>query len=117
MNLICFTCSTINPKKMFSSKPEEYVSLDPKGNNLEADLPALRKYLINLDKKKIKYQLTIFIGNTDPYYIYTLSGKTCPFYTKDQFFKKFNFRWKKYQQNFTNWINKKLPNKNIKVIR
>lgn len=116
MNLICFTCSTTNPQKMFSAKPEEYVSLDPKGNNLKADLPLLKKFLEKLNKLKIPYNLNIIIGNTDPYYIYTLSGRTCPFYTKAQFFKKFNFRWKKYKQNFTSWINKKLQNKNVKVI-
>jgi hypothetical protein len=47
ITLISFTCSTINSEYMYDQKtPEKYVSLDPKGNNLEADLPRLQNLYV-----------------------------------------------------------------------
>ena len=116
MNLLCFTCSTINPIEMFSRKPENYVALSPIGNNLEADLPTLKKYLVGLKKQKIDFTLSIIIGNTDPYYIYTLIGKTCSFYSKKQFFNKFGARWTTYKSNFEKWLKTRLKIDNLKIV-
>lgn len=92
---------------MFGGKPEKYVSLDPAGNNLENDLPTLRNLLSKLNKSSVSYKLIILIGNTDPYYIYTQSGKTTP-YTKKEFLIRFNRIWSKYKDNLTKWLNDKL---------
>ncbi len=98
MNLILFTCSTINDKFMFDQKfPWNYVNLDPKGNNLESDISTLRK-LSNKNK------ILIIIGNTDPYYIYSQSFSVYPNLDKKLLWKKFDARWQKYKQNLEIWL-------------
>lgn len=95
-NLVMFTCSTINDKYMFDQeKPWLYVSLNPAGNNLENDLPVL---------KKLPAKLTILIGNTDPYYIYTKGFSVFNKLSKPKLWQKFAVRWNKYRQNLVKWL-------------
>lgn len=116
LTLIIFTCSTINPKYMFDLKnPENYVSLDPKGNNLEQDLPKLKKFYQQLSKY-ISVKIIILIGNTDPFYIYTQEGKIFPNISEGEFWNRFNIRWQLYKNNLQQYLKKRLPNIKFEVI-
>lgn len=115
IELLSFTCSTINPLFMFGPEPEKYVSLNPKGNNLENDLPLLKRLIINFNNNNVPLLLTIIIGNTDPYYIYTQEGKTTP-YDKITFFKRYNSRWSRYKDNLNLWLKNKLPKNNYSTV-
>lgn len=96
MNYAVFTCSTINDRYLFDQKtPWKYVNLNPKGNNLEPDL---------LTIKKFRRKITIIIGNTDPYYIYSQGFKIYSNLNKDYLWKEFDIRWKKYKLNLNRWI-------------
>lgn len=101
---------------MFNKKtPELYVSLDPAGNNLEADLPRLQNLYQEL-AEVIPIRLIILIGNTDPFYIYTQEGKLIGNLEANIFFKKFNERWQIYKTNLENYIQKNFPKLKVEVI-
>lgn len=101
---------------MFDRKnPENYVSLEPAENNLEQDLPKLKK----LYKQSAKYssvRLIILIGNTDPFYIYTQEGKIFPNISEKEFWNRFGKRWKIYRSNLEQYLQKLLPNVKFEVI-
>lgn len=101
---------------MFDRKnPENYVSLEPAGNNLKQDLPKLKK----LYKQSVKYRsvrLIILIGNTDPFYIYTQEGKIFPNISEKGFWNRFSKRWKIYRSNLEEYLQKLLPNVKFEVI-
>ena len=114
--LLTFTCSTINPQYMYDVKnPELYVSLDPEGNNLEVDLPTLASLYKQLN---LIYptKLIIFIGNTDPFYIYTEEVQRLPGVTTKEFWKRFSKRWKLYKKNLGLYIQKAYPSLNPEII-
>lgn len=115
INFISFTCSTINPKYLFSSTPWLYVSTNPAGNNLSPDISHLQTIITGLKEIYPRVQLNIIIGNTDPYYIYLQQFQN---FTKntDMVWKKFIDRWQKYEINFTTWLNKVAPGINVKII-
>lgn len=116
LDLIIFTCSTINPKFLFDQdNPEKYVSLNPVGNNLEADLSML-KDLYKKISKIYPAKITILIGNTDPYYIYSQSWKIYKDLPSDILWKQFSKRWDSYKQNLKLWLNSELLNANLEVI-
>lgn len=97
-NLVIFTCSTINDRYLFDLQaPWKYVSTDPKGNNLEMGI----KLLIKLSKFT---RLTILIGNTDPYYIYSQGFKIYSPLTPFILWKKYDFRWKVYKKSLQKWL-------------
>lgn len=103
LNFICFTCSTINPKYLFSNTPWLYVSTDPTGNNLTHDIERLKSIIAELKAIYPRVELKIIIGNTDPYYIYLEQFKN--FSGQEPFiWQKFIERWDSYQENFENWI-------------
>ncbi len=107
LNLFCFTCSTIDPKFLYSQEcPEQYVSLDPKGNNLDVDLPVL----MDLYKKILDVYpntlLTVMIGNTDPYYIYSQQKKIYPRIDKEDLMNRYKNRWEEYRTNLKDYIAK-----------
>lgn len=106
LELVIFTCSTINDKYMFDGKyPWRYVSLNPSGNNLEADLPTIKNLIKKLNKI-YPTKLTILIGNTDPYYIYTESFTKSKNKSINLLWLKYADRWKRYQNNLTKWLTK-----------
>ncbi len=114
--LLLFTCSTINSEYLFNQKnPEKYVSLSPKGNNLEADLLTTRKFYNKL-KNIIPVRLIILIGNTDPFYIYSQEWSLYPLTDKKTLWKRFEIRWGKYQKNLDDWLKLSFPNINIELV-
>jgi len=116
IQLISFTCSTINPAYMFDKvNPENYVSLDPTGNNLEICLPKISEMAKRFGEENINYEILILIGNTDPFYIYTQEGKSLNF-TKKQLFAKYNSRWVIYKKELEEWIKFSYPELNFKVV-
>lgn len=115
INFISFTCSTINPQYLFSDKPWLYVKTNPKDNNLTTDINRLEDVILELKTIYPQIQLTIVIGNTDPYYIYLQQFKDFPG-QEDFLWEKFIKRWGKYQKNFKNWVNEAMPNINAQVI-
>lgn len=114
--LLNFTCSTINPRYMYDQKsPQLYISLDPKGNNLESDLPKLFKLYISL----VKYypvRIVILIGNTDPYYIYTEEGQAISCMSAKELLKKYNRRWVRYKKRLILYIRAGYPKLDIEII-
>jgi len=99
MNPVIFTCSTIDDRFLFDQKaPWKYVSLNPQGNNLEPDLARL---------KKIQGKVTIIIGNTDPYYIYSEGFAIYPAFKKNYLWKKYDQRWKTYKNTLSSRLEKK----------
>ena len=115
LNFISFTCSTINPKYLFSSTPWLYVSTNPVGNNLSPDISRLQTIITELREIYPRVQLNIIIGNTDPYYIYLQQFKNFT-ESKDFIWKKFINRWQKYEINFATWVNKVAPGIGVKII-
>lgn len=115
INLILFTCSTINPEYLFSETPWLYVSTNPLGNNLTDDVPRLQKIIPKLKNIYPKIQLNIIIGNTDPYYIYLQQFRNFP-KNKDLVWVKFITRWQKYETNFSAWISKEFPGIGVRII-
>lgn len=116
LNLIMFTCSTINPQYLFDqNNPERYVSLDPTGNNLEADILVLKE-LYEKIVKIYPVKITILIGNTDPYYIYSQSWKIYPNLSEKVLWNRFSKRWTRYQKNLNTWLAKVLTNENFELI-
>ncbi len=109
INLVSFTCSTINSEYMFSSTPWLYVSTNPKGNNLTPDIERLKEIVSELQKIYPKINLNILIGNTDPYYIYLQQFKKFPKNQRDFLWEKFNARWRVYKRNFEKWVEKSIP--------
>lgn len=117
VTLLSFTCSTINVKYMFNKNtPEYYVSQDPRGNNLEEDLPVLERLYSSLTKESLPIEIVILIGNTDPFYIYSREAKIFPQIKRKEFFKKFAPRWKKYKSNLKLWLKQKAPALEAEVI-
>jgi hypothetical protein len=109
VNLVLFTCSTISSEYMFdTNKYYLYVNTNPEGNNLEADIQKLSEFLFALGKVGVKYKLTIFIGNTDPYYIYSSSLNLLPGVEKKEYFVQMNTRWEDYRKNLETWLKEKL---------
>jgi hypothetical protein len=116
IKLLQFTCSTINPKYLYNQdNPEKYVLLNPKGNNLENDLPRLYELCKKLDSV-YQTEITIFIGNTDPFYIYSQEGNIYPNISKEDLLKRYNIRWSKYRNNLEKYIRKSFPDLNFKLI-
>lgn len=109
LNLISFTCSTINSEYMFSDTPWLYVNTNPKGNNLTPDIKRLKEIIIELKKIYPKIELNVLIGNTDPYYIYLQQFKNFPKNQRDFLWQKLNVRWKIYKKNFEKWAKKSIP--------
>lgn len=107
--LVNFTCSTINPKNLLNqTRPELYISLNTKGNNLQEDLPKLNLFYLKLSQL-YPVKLLILIGNTDPYYIYSEQGSIYPKIKKTDLLNRYNSRWKKYRRNLEEYINKSFP--------
>lgn len=108
LHLVTFTCSTLQSEYLFSDTPWNYVNRDTKGNNLEGDLPRLNKIVEQL-RTIYPTELTILIGNTDPYYIYLQQFKN--FQKEEQKFiwEQFVARWKQYKNNLEDWISKTYP--------
>lgn len=116
LNFVIFTCSTINPKYLFDqNNPEKYVSLSPIGNNLEVDLLKLKNFYDKISKI-YPTKITILIGNTDPYYIYSQSWKIYKNLSSDILWKRFSKRWNNYKQNLNLWLKTELPNVNFEII-
>jgi hypothetical protein len=116
LNFVIFTCSTINFEYLWSDTPWLYVNTNPKGNNLEPDLPQITKVMSALKKAYPKTQLKILIGNTDPYYIYLQQFKDFPSQKRAELLRQFNARWETYRQNFERWAKTISPNFNPEVI-
>lgn len=115
INLILFTCSTINPAMMFSDKPWLYVRTNTDNNNLTPDISRLEEAIGVLKKIYPKINLKIIIGNTDPYYIYLQQFKD---YTLKEkiLWREFIKRWKKYRENFIDWVRLAAPSLEVEVI-
>ncbi len=117
LQLILFTCSTINSKYMFSKlEPWKYVSLNPLGNNLEADLPKMVGILKDIQSIYPLTQLIILIGNTDPYYIYLQQLKDFKPGQRGQVLKKFARRWVLYRNKLEKWIQNTYALSNVQVV-
>ncbi|MBS3914359.1 MAG: hypothetical protein KG003_07665 [Bacteroidetes bacterium] len=108
INLISFTCSTINSEYLFSDTPWLYVSTNPKGNNLTSDAVRLKEIFDDLRDIYPKVELNILIGNTDPYYIYLQQFKKFP-KPKDMLWQEFSTRWSAYKINFEKWMRASIP--------
>ncbi|MFA6018046.1 MAG: hypothetical protein WCT28_03365 [Patescibacteria group bacterium] len=115
LEFLSFTCSRINPSKLFSPTPWEYVSLCPDGNNFEADLPKLNEILNDL-KTSYPIKLTIIIGNTDPYYIYLQQFSSWNRKERGEIRKRFSDRWEEYRNIFEKWIKERTPNLDVRVV-
>ena len=116
LNFVIFTCSTINPKYLFDqNNPEKYVSLNPAGNNLEADILELKKFYYKISKI-YPAKIIILIGNTDPYYIYSQGWKIYKNLPSDILWKQFSKRWGSYRQNLEVWLKKEIPDVNYEVV-
>ena len=115
INLISFTCSTINSRYLFSNTPWLYVSENPKGNNLTLDIIRLGEIVRQLRLIYPKVNLNILIGNTDPYYIYLQQFKDFSS-KKDLLWNKFCNRWEKYKKRFEIWVKESVPGLGIQVI-
>lgn len=115
IQIINFTCSTISANYMYSSKtPELYVNLDPKGNNLEVDLPKLTELYQALNSI-YSTKVIILIGNTDPFYIYTEEATKLSI-SEQEFWKRFSKRWAKYKDNLASWIKSNYPNLDFQLV-
>lgn len=115
VEFLLFTCSTIHANMLFSDTPWEYVSLDPKGNNLEQNIPRLRQTLKEMGEAA-PVRLTIIIGNTDPYYIYLQQFRRFPESQRGTMWKRFVERWETYRNILTEWIAQELPNVDVDVV-
>ncbi|MBU2565939.1 hypothetical protein KKG46_00060 [Patescibacteria group bacterium] len=115
IELLMFTCSTINDGKLYSDKPWEYVSLDTSGNNLEKDISRLRQILEQINKLS-KVKLTIIIGNTDPYYIYLQQFQKFDDNEKPEIWKNFITRWATYRDSLEKWLKNELPQIDVEVM-
>jgi len=115
LNLISFTCSTINPAYLFSDTPWLYVRTNPENNNLSPDIVRLEGIVSELKLIYPKTQLKILIGNTDPYYIYLEQFNNFP-QRKELLWQEFSARWKEYQKEFCSWLKKIAPNLDAEVI-
>ncbi|MBL8031079.1 MAG: hypothetical protein JNK33_02010 [Candidatus Doudnabacteria bacterium] len=105
VQLLLFTCSTINSGFMFSkTEPWEYVSLDPTGNNLEVDLPRMEQILKELRDIYKPIDLTIIIGNTDPYYMYLRQLVDFGPSERVRILGQFAKRWKEYKSQLEKWL-------------
>jgi hypothetical protein len=116
ITFIQFTCSTINPKFLYSNRPQLYVSLNPKGNNLEGDIGKYCEFIKSLRDIKVSTRNIIIIGNTDPYYIYSEQGKMSPNIPPAELLRRFNNRWRIYKNNFENWLKERCPEGEFEVI-
>lgn len=115
LNLISFTCSTINSEYLFNEEePWMYVNTDPAGNNLTEDMEAVAQLLASVREQYPNTQLSILIGNTDPYYIYLQQFKNFPD-RKAELWKEFNTRWETYKAALEEWIAESYPTVNATV--
>ena len=114
LQLLSFTCSTINSQYLFSSTPWKYVSLNPAGNNLESDLPKLQNIIEELRAIYPRIELVILIGNTDPYYIYLQQFQGLK--NKKVVWQRFSKRWERYYQKLSGWVKRRIPLQGIKII-
>ena len=104
IKMVCFTCSTINDRYLFDEeRPWNYVCLNPKENNLETDIPVL-KSLVKKLSSIYPVKLTIIIGNTDPFYIYTQSFSILKQYKQEYLWEKYSARWEKYRIKLSKWL-------------
>lgn len=116
ITFIQFTCSTINPKFLLDQQnPQNYVSLNPKGNNMETDLPTLEKFYIEINKI-YPTKIIILIGNTDPFYIYSEEGKIYPNISNKELLLRYNKQWSKYKRNLADYLKLKYPKLEIEII-
>ncbi len=116
LKLLIFTCSTINSEYLFSPTPWRYVSLDPRGNNLTADVPRLNQVVAGLRQIDPKIELWVMIGNTDPYYLYRQQFRGFTDAQKKILWSKFAVRWSTYRKNLAAWIRQRAPTLNARVI-
>lgn len=116
LNLISFTCSTINSEYLFSDTPWLYVSNDPKGNNLESDISRLVEIMREFSTIYPPTKLTIIIGNTDPYYIYLQQFKNIDPTKREATLMKFAERWETYKRNFVAWVSEFTGTLNVDVL-
>ncbi|MCB9798750.1 hypothetical protein H6758_03415 [Candidatus Nomurabacteria bacterium] len=115
LRLISFTCSTIQSQYLFTDTPWLYVNLDPAGNNLEADLPTLAQKVFKL-QSLYPVELTILIGNTDPYYIYLQQFSAHTATSRPSIWQEFASRWEQYRINLMDWISQTHPALPISVV-
>ncbi len=115
IQFLLFTCSTINASKMFSVTPTEYVSLDPSGNNLQKDIPALAGMMSRFNKN-FAAKVTIIIGNTDPYYIYLQQLKNFSHEEKPIVQQGFIDRWAIYRERLEAVIKQKFPRLPVEIL-
>jgi hypothetical protein len=113
LQLLSFTCSTIQSEYMFSDTPWLYVDTNVERNNLTNDLEKLTEIVTEL-RDVYPTEITILIGNTDLYYIYLQQFKN--YEDKDTLWKKFDERWDIYKQNLSTWLNENYPELKADVI-
>ncbi len=113
VSFVIFTCSTIQSEYMFSETPWLYVDTDTDGNNLMPDLLQLTKIVSSL-RTIYPTEITILIGNTDPYYIYLQQFKNYP--NKEVTWKEFMVRWNTYKQNLSAWLVQTYPSLGANVV-
>ena len=112
LNLLCFTCSTINSEYLFSNTPWLYVNTNPTENNLGPDIVNINTAIDRLTVVYPETKLNIIIGNTDPYYIYLQQFND--FYDqRDLLWKKFIQRWSEYENNLKQWLALNIPSAKI----
>lgn len=105
LQLLLFTCSTIHSEYMFSkTEPWKYVSLNPTGNNLGADLARMEQILQELRNIYKLTELTVIIGNTDPYYIYLRQLADFGLSERVAILEQFADRWQTYKSRLEKWL-------------
>ena len=115
LRLLLFTCSVINDAQLFSKKSWLYVRLSTIGNNLEPDLPRLNKIIAEL-KQTYPVEITVLIGNTDPYYIYLQQFKNFSESDTNILWERFSERWAKYRKLLEKNLSKKLKGCPVKFL-
>lgn len=117
LQLLLFTCSTIHSEYMFNRlEPWKYVSLSPAGNNLEADLPRMEQILKELRIIYKPIDLTIIIGNTDPYYIYLRQLEDFGPSERVAILEQFADRWKVYKSQLEEWLRENYNLPGVRVV-
>lgn len=117
LQLLLFTCSTIHSEYMFNRlEPWKYVSLNPTGNNLEADLPRMEQILQELRNLYKLTELTVIIGNTDPYYIYLRQLVDFGPSERAAILEQFADRWQAYKSRLEKWLRENYTLPGVRVI-
>lgn len=117
LQFLLFTCSTIHSEYMFNkTEPWKYVSLNPTGNNLEADLPRMEQILQELLNIYKLTELTVIIGNTDPYYIYLRQLLDFGPSERVAILGQFADRWRAYKNRLEKWLRENYTLPGVRVI-